>query len=79
MTDVDPEIVTSDMSGAFTKEGVTGQVHIIRLQIDKEWTLEVVNSEGTSTVWDQPFENDVDAYSAFERVVEEEGMGAVDG
>ena len=79
MREPDPEIVTSAMSGTFTRGGVTVQVHIIRLENEKEWTLEVVNSEGTSTVWDQPFENDVDAYSAFERVVAEEGMGAFDG
>ena len=31
-----------------------------------------------STVWNIPFENDVDAYSEFERVVAKEGMGAFD-
>lgn len=53
------------MSGAFPKGGVTVHGHILRLEHEKEWSPEVVNLEGTSTVWDYPFETDVDAYSEF--------------
>lgn len=79
MTEAEPNIVTSTLSGSFTKGKVTVQVHIIRLEDEKEWTLEVVNSAGMSIVWDEPFENDADAYADFERVVAEEGMVAFDG
>ena len=50
------------------------EVNICRLEKDKSWTLEVVNSEGTSIVWDDAFDTDEDAYAEFERTVKEEGM-----
>ena len=79
MSESEPNIVTSTLSGSFTKGQLTVQVHIIRLEDEREWSLEVVNSDGMSTVWDELFENDADAYAEFERVVAEEGMGAFDG
>jgi hypothetical protein len=36
----------------------------------------VVNSAATSTVWDELFATDEDAYAEFERTVAEEGMQA---
>jgi len=33
-----------------------------------------VNTHGTSSVWDDLFDTDEDAYTAFEEAVEEEGM-----
>lgn len=74
MVDRDPNIVISGLSGDFTKDGVTVEVHIIRLEDGKDWTLEVVNSAGTSIVWDDPFESDEQAYAEFYRTVAEEGM-----
>lgn len=72
--DRDPNIVISGLSGDFTKDGVTVDVHILRLEHEKSWTLEVVNSSGTSIVWDDPFESDEQAYAEFQRTVAEEGM-----
>jgi uncharacterized protein len=66
------------LDGHFTKDGITVEVLIISSDLDQAWSLEVINDIGTSTVWDQPFKNDDDAYSAFARVVAEEGMGAID-
>ena len=40
MVDRDPNIVISGLSGDFTKDGVTVEVHIIRLEDGKDWTLE---------------------------------------
>jgi hypothetical protein len=76
VTDRDPNIVISGLSGDFSKDGVTVEVHIIRLEHEKDWTLEVVNSCGTSIVWDDAFESDDQAYAAFQRTVTEEGMQA---
>ncbi len=76
MVDRDPNIVISGLSGDFTKDGVTVEVHILRLEQEKEWSLEVVNSSGTSIVWEGPFESDEQAYAEFYRTVAEEGMGA---
>ena len=47
----DPEIITSKHSGYVTKDDVTVELCIYRLA-DTKWTLEVVDAEGTSTVWD---------------------------
>jgi hypothetical protein len=56
------------------KDGVTVEVWIIRLEHETEWLLEVVNSAGTSIVWDDLFASGEDAYAEFERTVAEEGM-----
>jgi hypothetical protein len=53
----DPEIITSRHNGYVTKEDVTVEPCIYRLENTK-WTLEVVDAEGTSTVWDDEFETD---------------------
>lgn len=72
----DPNIVTSGLSGTVTEQGITVEVHIIRLEDEPGWTLEVVNQNGTSTVWDDPFVTDDAAWGAFRRTVEEEGIHA---
>lgn len=72
----DPNIVTSGLSGTVTEQGITVEVHIIRLEDEPDWTLEVVNHSGTSMVWDDPFVTDDAAWAAFRRTVEEEGMRA---
>jgi hypothetical protein len=72
-TSNDPKLIDSAHSGAVTREGVTIKLCIYRLEHTK-WTLEVVDSEGTSAVWDVEFETDDDALAEFERTVRESGM-----
>ena len=74
MTNRDPNIVYSGLSREVTRDGITVEVVIIRLEHETEWSLEVVNAASTSTVWDEPFATDEDAYAEFERTVAEEGM-----
>jgi hypothetical protein len=64
----DPEIITSRHSGYVTKDDVTVELCIYRLE-DTKWTLEVVDAEGTSTVWDDEFETDDAAYTEFQRTI----------
>jgi hypothetical protein len=66
----------SGLSRTVKKDGVTVEVSIIRLEHEPQWSLEVVNSAGTSTVWDELFASDEDAYAEFERTVADEGMQA---
>jgi hypothetical protein len=73
MVERDPDIVNSGLSRKVVKDGVTVEVSIIRLE-HTEWSLEVVNSAGTSIVWDELFASDEEAYAEFERTVAEEGM-----
>jgi hypothetical protein len=50
MNERDPNIVTSSLSGIVTEQGVTVRVNIIRLENEPNWSLEVENEYGTSTV-----------------------------
>ena len=76
MTDQMLNIVYSEFAGRFTQDGVSVEVVIVKLEGGSEWTLEVVNSSGTSIVWDDPFLDDHEAYAEFQRTVSEEGMEA---
>lgn len=74
MSDHDPNLVVSGLSGTVTQDGVTVEVNIVRLEDEPGWSLEVVNASGTSTVWDDQFATDAAALDAFRQVVSEEGM-----
>jgi hypothetical protein len=70
----DPEIIYSPLCRKFTKDGVSVEVNIFTIENGEGWSLEVVNSANTSTVWDDLFETDTQAYSEFEQTVADEGM-----
>jgi len=72
----EPNLITSGYSGPVSKDGVTVQLAIYRLEDSPDWTLEVVNSKGTSTVWEGVFASDDLAHAEFLRTVAEEGMDA---
>jgi len=76
MTDQMPNIVYSELGGHFNQDGVSVEVVIVKLEGGSEWTLEVVNANGTSIVWDDAFLDDHEAYAEFQRTVTEEGMEA---
>ena len=71
----EPELQNSPLSGEFSRDGITVRLEIYRLlRGDEGWILEVVDHEGTSTVWDALFATDDAAYSEFCRTVEKEGI-----
>jgi hypothetical protein len=71
----DPEIRHSPLCAKVTRGGVTVDVQIYRFASgDDGWSLEVINEEGTSIVWDDRFATDVAAYAEFERTIDEEGI-----
>ena len=72
-TSNDPEVIDSKHSGYITRHGVTVELCIYRLAHTK-WTLEVVDAQGTSIVWDDEFDTDDEALAEFERTVRENGM-----
>jgi hypothetical protein len=76
MSQHDPNLVTSGLSGVVTQDGVKVEICIVRLEHEKLWTLEVVNAAGTSVVWDEQFSSDEEAYAEFKRTVVAEGMQA---
>ena len=70
-----PNLINSGLSGVVSRDGVTVDVQIYRLERDPvEWSLEVVNDAGTSIVWDDTFPTDKLAFEEFNRTVAEEGM-----
>ena len=69
-----PNLVRSGLSGIVSKDNVTVEVIIVRLESESKWSLEVLNNAGTSIVWDDLFDSDDDAYAEFQQTVEEEGM-----
>ena len=71
-----PNLVHSGLSGIVSKDDITVEVFIYRLENEPKWSLEVVNDAGTSIVWDDLYDSDEDAYAEFQRTVEEEGMRA---
>lgn len=70
----DPKIIDSAHSGRFEKEGHHINVCIYKMEGTNEWSLEIVDSHGTSTVWGEMFLTDEDAWNAFIEVIEKEGI-----
>ena len=74
----DPEIEFSPLCSRVIRDEITVEVMIYRvLEITDQWSLEVVDDKGTSTVWDDTFETDAEALQAFEDTVQDEGMEAL--
>ena len=73
--DDDSEIQRSPLSGPVTRDEITVSVEIYRMPVGGDgWSLEVVDGEGGSTVWDETFPTDRDAYQEFQRALEAEGL-----
>lgn len=72
----DPNIATSGLSNTVQCEGEDLRIEIYRLEHQTQWTLEVVDGEGTSTVWDDPFNSDAEALDEAIRTIEQEGRSA---
>ncbi len=70
-----PELEYSPLCGEVTRDGITVRVEIYRLKAGGDgWSLEVVDHEGASTVWDDRFATDQDAHNEFVQTVETEGL-----
>ena len=76
MADKEPNIVTSSLSRRVDISGQTLQVCIYKLEGTTEWSLEVVDETGSSTVWEDLFPTDDEANQEFLQTVAEEGIGA---
>jgi hypothetical protein len=73
MTDDEPNLVTSSKSLRVIIECYPFSIDIYRLEADTTWTLEVVDQEGTSYVWDDQFRSDWDARDTAIRALETKG------
>lgn len=66
----DIELIHSLLTQTYSADGHTLQIEIYR-SADSPWILEVVDEQGTSTVWDDPFETDNAALAAAFVAIEE--------
>jgi len=69
----DPNLITSGLSRSASVDGASVRIEIVRLEGNPDWSLEVVDQEGTSLVWQEPFETDTAALTEALRAIEEEG------
>ena len=76
MKEHEPNLVTSGLSRKLTRDGISVEIGIYRLETEPGWSLEVVTAAGTSIVWDDLFPTDAVALAEFDRTVAEEGMVA---
>lgn len=64
-------------------QSVTSNDRTVKVEIyssgKNDWVLEVVDEENNSTVWDDPFDTDNEAFQEFERTLKEEGIEAMIG
>lgn len=71
----DLELIYSPLQQAYSADGHTLSIQIYR-SVDSLWILEVVDEQGTSTVWDDPFETDKAALEAAFLAIEEKGIAS---
>ncbi len=72
----DPNLVISGLSCEHLQGDDDIRIEIYRLEHEEDWTLEVVANDGTSTVWDDPFDSDRSALDEAIRAIHEEGIRA---
>ena len=72
----EPNIVRSGHSTKITQDGEAFQIEIYRLEGDQQWSLEVVDREGTSHVWDDLFDDDHAALDEAVSALREDGATA---
>ncbi len=77
MIDDEIEIESSPLCRKLTRDGIEVDVLIYRMEgSDDGWSLEVVDEENASTVWDELFDTDQAALDEVIRTIEEEGISA---
>jgi len=75
----DPNIIYSGLGDHITVDGQTFKVEIYRLENNHDWILEVIDQDGTSIVWDNPFPSDKAALDELQAVIKAEGANAFTG
>jgi len=54
----DPNLVISGLSQRTSVDGHELRIEIVRLEHETNWSLEIVDEDGNSTVWDDLFDTD---------------------
>ena len=77
MTEQNSNLILSALSQQFTEDDITVQVDIYRLEEEEGWTLEVIDENDISFVYEDLFESDQEAWDAFLADVEEYGLADI--
>lgn len=72
------ELLFSKHCQSVTRNGITVKVEIYGSG-KNDWILEVIDKDNNSTVWDDTFDTDDEAFQEFERTLKEEGIEAMTG
>jgi len=65
----------SPLCGDVSRDGLKVRVQIYRITGRGDgWSLEVIDNEGASTVWNDLFATDQDAHAEFVKTLETEGI-----
>ncbi len=72
------DLINSPLEQTYTEGDDTVEVFIYRMP-DTQWSLEVQDVFGNSTVWDDLFETDQAALDEFFRTIQEEGIASLIG
>ncbi|MEA3278282.1 MAG: hypothetical protein U9Q81_23920 [Pseudomonadota bacterium] len=72
------DLIYSKHCQSVSRNGKTVRVEIYSSGRN-DWILEVVDEENNSTVWDDPFTTDDEAFQEFQRTLEEEGIESMIG
>ena len=72
------DLIDSELNQSYTKNGKSVQIHIYRMP-NTSWILEVVDTYGNSTVFDDEFATDKDALSYVIDEIERDGIEAFIG
>ena len=75
MNDDDFELIMSPLCQTYNEDGIALQIEIYR-SLQSDWTLELINPNNTSIVWDETFNSDQAALDEFHRTVRVDGMGS---
>jgi hypothetical protein len=76
MAGPEPELIDSPLGWSIERNGRHLTVNIVRLATERGWSLEVVNDQGTSIVWEDLFDTDRDADAAFRNALAQDGFEA---
>jgi hypothetical protein len=75
MTESEQQYEFSEFSGEFVDDDVTVILRIYRpAGTNLDWMLEVFDEEGNTTVWDDTFDTDRDAFEEFLATVQRDGI-----
>jgi hypothetical protein len=71
-------LIYSEHCQTVSRNGKTVKVEIYSSG-KSDWILEVVDADGNSTVWDDTFPTDAEAYAEFQRTLDKEGIDSMIG